>query len=101
MSEKPELDHAEVHVDRLEDAPEAVSRAARARRGEKTPEDRDWLHMCLVGEDRARLKRILAHMLTLDSAELEDNESISYAGAARLAFRHFDEQLPQREAEGG
>lgn len=90
----------EVHVESLEEAPEAVARAAQARRGDKTPEDRDWLHMCLLGEDRARLKRILGHLL--DGAERQDGESISFAGAARYAFRRCSETLADpKEAAGG
>jgi hypothetical protein len=103
QSDKPERERIEVHVGSLEEAPEAVARAAQARRGEKPAEDRDWLHMCLVGEDRARLKRILAHLLTLDGAELADNESVSFAGAARYAFRKAADSLPAqlKEMAGG
>ena len=101
QSNEPERERIEVHVDSLEEAPEAVARAAQARRGDKTTEDRDWLHMCLVGEDRARLKRILAHLLTLDGAELEDNERVNFAGAARYAFRKAADSLPAKELAGG
>lgn len=94
---KPEdRERVVVHVDRLEDAPEAVAQAHRARRGEKEPDDGDWLHMRLLGEDRARLKRILVEMLA--GAELGENESISFAGAARYAFRRC---LDRTGAGGG
>lgn len=97
--EKREAEQLVVHVERVEDAPAAVARAHRARRapnGDKTSGEEDFLSLRLLGDDRARLKRIVAHMLVAN--DLEDNESISYAGAARYAFRRLDEQL---EAAGG
>ena len=99
MSTKPEeRPQVVVHVERLEDAPEAVARAHRARRGEKETDDGDWLHMRLLGEDRARLKRILGRMLVAD--ELGENESISFAGAARYAFRRCLDLAPAETAGG-
>lgn len=76
-----------VHVEHLEDAPRAVAATHRARRGEKEVDDPDWLHMRLLGEDRTRLKRIVAQMLELEETDREEGESISFAGAARYAFR--------------
>lgn len=72
-----------VHVESIEDAADAVADAHRARRGEKS--DPDFLSMRLLGKDRPRLKRIVAQMLK--ETDLEEGESISFAGAARYAFR--------------
>ncbi|MEY4548966.1 MAG: hypothetical protein RL685_5161 [Pseudomonadota bacterium] len=79
-----------VHVERVEQAPEAVAATHRARRSERETEE-DWLSMRMLGEDRARLKRIVSHML--GAGDLQDNESIGYAGAARYAFRRLTESL--------
>lgn len=74
-----------VHVEHLEDAPEAVAATHRVRRGEKA--DSPFLSMRLLGKDRERLKGIVAQMLELEETDLEEGESISIAGAARYAFR--------------
>lgn len=91
LTQRQPSERIELHVESLEEAPEAVARAQHARRDEKAADDPDWLHLRLSPGDGARLKRILVHLL--DGAERQEGEGYTRAGAARFAFRKCVEQL--------
>jgi hypothetical protein len=86
-----------VHVDRLEDAPDAVADAHQARReGADTT-----LHLRLTPEDQRSLKTILGWML-YDPALHDSRERPSYSSAVRYAMRRCLANPPKHvEAAGG